>query len=443
MCNRHSDETNRHHHDIVMTTHEIERNAECGQTPAEGGVRITDGSGGHMAIPRRNVFVQLLGAALGLSAARRAAAASPVCDFCHEEIDGRYFIYKSNRTRVTICASCDQKYPKCEACRLPQQPGDIILQRGERLCRECAASAKYCSICQKRIEGRYYQFTEKDGKGQPSLYCATCYAHAPKCVVCNRPTPRERLDAASGACLDCLKDLPVCKACGVAIVGRYYEFEHTDGKYCENCKRNRPACYTCGVPVGKNYWKFDDGRSICEDCHARAIFDKDQIVKIMDEVEQLLQRRYNMVLKTRFQLSVQPLNSTSLTQARKAKEGLSDASPLVGAELGLYRNVNGQAEIFLLYGLPREMIYETAAHEYAHAWHYEQDCPFDQSLDIKEGFAQWAAAKILEIKGFKQALEKLEDRRDRYYGTGYQRFKAVEKKLGVRGVFDYLTKQKR
>ncbi|MBZ0257164.1 hypothetical protein K8I31_13945, partial [bacterium] len=324
-------------------------------------------------------------------------------------------VYKTSNKRLVVCSDCDKKYPKCEACKLPQLHSDIVLQRGERLCKTCAAEAKYCTICQKRIQGRYYKFSapEKEGEkhpGQEQYYCASCYARAPKCKVCNRPTPPSRLDLASGACIDCLPKLPRCSSCGVAITGRYYEIEHVEGKFCEKCKRTKPACYTCGAPVGATYWKFDDGRSICNTCHERAVTDEETIRKIWLEVTQILQKQWGMDVSHPLTLNIKPLNSNSFASARQAKEGLSQSSPLTGSELGLYRYVGGKADVFLLYGIPIEMIYETAAHEYAHAWQTE-NCPPKQSIELKEGFAQWVAAQLLKQKGYVVALEKLEDRR--------------------------------
>ncbi len=396
-------------------------------------------------IVRRSAVLRLIYLGLGLTAGRRAISEA-VCHFCREDIQGRYLVYKNAKQRLVVCSDCDKNYPKCEACKLPHFHKDVLLQRGERLCKPCAAEAKYCNICVKRIQGRYYQFTdpETDGKannnGKISHFCGSCYSRAPKCKMCSRPTPPSRIDLASGACVDCLPKLHNCNSCGVAITGRYFEFEHAEGKYCEKCKRTKAACYTCGVPVGPTYWKFDDGRSICNACHDRAVVDEKQIEKIWQEVSLYLQKQYGMDVNHPMTLHIKPLNSNSFASARRAKSGLNQASPLMGSELGLYRFKGGKADVFLLYGLPIEMIYETAAHEYAHAWQTD-NCPPNQSLELKEGFAQWIAAQVLKSKNFKMSLEKLEDRRDRNYGTGYQRFKRVEESMGEKFVFEYAKKQ--
>jgi len=80
----------------------------------------------------------------------------------------------------------------------------------------------------------------------------------------------------------------------------------------------------------------------------------------------------------------------------------------------------------LLFGLPPELTYEAAAHEYAHAWAAE-NCRPDLPPDLREGFAQWVAADVLRSKGFLGALEKLEARTDSPYGTGYRRLRSMQR----------------
>lgn len=155
----------------------------------------------------------------------------------------------------------------------------------------------------------------------------------------------------------------------------------------------------------------------------------------MAEVERLINVHLELSLEHEYTLRIETLNNTTLNR-QQARHSDSGQSPLFGRELGLHRYSNGRSEIFLLYGLPREMLYETAAHEWAHAWQVE-NAPRDQSLELKEGFAQWVAAQILRVKGFENALKKLEARNDYPYGTGYRRFRAVESNLGRDGVIGF------
>ena len=332
-----------------------------------------------------------------------------------KKITGRYLVYKTSDREVIVCKSCDSSLPHCASCNLPFHRNHLIHSKGESLCAKCYKNAKFCSLCGQRIKDRYIQ-DQKSGK----LYCGSCYDSAPKCPVCKLPVKRTDIDAASGACWECMKKLPRCASCGKAIVGTYYTYRFAKGKYCGECNKNRPKCYCCGTPIGNLYWKFPDGRTICDRCNKRVINDVDQVRRIMKEVEGLIPRYLGIQVKEPYTVRVEALNNHSLIDASKVKNGEASGSPLFGSELGLYRRMNGKSEIFLLYGLPIEMIYETAAHEYAHAWQAEH-CPPKQSKELLEGFAQWVAAEILRVKGYETALEKLQARRDDPYGTGYQR----------------------
>ncbi|MBN2328995.1 MAG: hypothetical protein JXR73_17780, partial [Candidatus Omnitrophica bacterium] len=324
--------------------------------------------------------------------------------------------------------------PKCDACGLPYHVRDMVNHKGEKLCRSCMQTALFCTLCGKRIQGKYYQ-----SKDKTEQYCSHCYNKYPRCSVCDRPGPVHRLPNGKTVCDKCLKTLPRCGACGQPVIGAYFKYPGTDQVFCESCQINAFKCYSCGVPLGKKHWLFDDGRRICDACNNRAVYDIKKIQMIMQQVQKLCETRLRLTINTPYELIVKDLNKHSSEQAKQAKEGKSSESPLYGKELGLYRRMNGDSEIYLLYGLPIEMLYDTAAHEYAHAWQAE-NCVPHQSPELLEGFAQWVSAQILKIMGFDQALERLEARRDNPYGTGYHRVKAVEQKFGRTRMMEYIKK---
>jgi hypothetical protein len=367
----------------------------------------------------------------------RSAWADLLCNRCGQAISGRYMQYKSNTKTVTVCQKCNQDLPRCPACQIPTRREALKFKSGDWLCPDCFQNALYCSLCKGRVQGQYF----KDSTGN-TIYCSSCYSRYAKCKVCGRPTPPNLLDPASGACAECMKKIPACGCCGKGITGTYYNYTGLEGAFCEECHLHRDKCYTCGIPLKDSYWKFPDGRKICDRCNARAVIDEKTIRAIMAEVEQLIPKYLGMKVTNPYTLYVETLNKQSIIQANMAKVGELKESPLYGNELGLYRYKNGQSEIFLLYGLPPELIYETAAHEYAHAWQTENAVP-DQSLEVREGFAQWVAAEILKVKGYKNTLEKLEKRTDHPYGTGYRRFKTVFENTGRENVLEYAKKTRK
>jgi len=284
-----------------------------------------------------------------------------------------------------------------------------------------SAVETHCSLCDTAIPGgaKFYQI-----KGRSEIYCERCYREAPRCSVCKLPKHPDDIDPETLACSHCLAELPRCRACGKPIVGRAYQFRFASGVFCLHCKDTRPACYVCGVPVGDDYWKYPDGRIACGECGERAVVDVEEIRRIMQDVQDTVGKRLGLSVRKPFKLTVEKLSGLEpMNRERRAKD-LPPGATLYGKELGLHRLQDGQSEIVLLFGLPPELIYETAAHEYAHAWEAENGT-FRLGTELSEGFAQWVAADLLRAKKFSIALEKLEARTDFPYGTGYRRLKGM------------------
>jgi hypothetical protein len=382
---------------------------------------------------KRNLFLWVI--VLNLSALSiLVASAEVVCDLCGEAIQGNYLEYRNQHLHIHVCQSCNKKQPRCVACNIPSLAGDLTYSHGERLCSSCIKTAQYCIICTKRIEGQYYQV-----KDRPETYCGRCYRAYPKCKVCGLPRQPAQINPSTQVCHACTPNLKHCAACNNPITDVYFAYEFSEGLYCQDCHKNRAKCHVCGVPVGRQYWKYPDGRAVCLKCNERAIIDVNKIEEITYEVQKLLESQLGMNINDPFDLHIQALNNNTFLKAKNVKIGTTQGNVLHGKELGLYRRHGSQSEIFLLYGIPIELVYETAAHELAHAWQAE-NCNLSQSLETKEGFAQWVAAQVLKLKGFNRALIKLESRNDHPYGTGYKKFKAVEQNLGKHLVLEYAKK---
>jgi len=105
------------------------------------------------------------------------------------------------------------------------------------------------------------------------------------------------------------------------------------------------------------------------------------------------------------------------------------------AELGEFRRKGDRFTITVLESLPEETLYETLAHELAHAWQAENPVP-NQRLIVKEGFAQWVASKVLKEFRFENSLKRLKTRDD-LYGEGYRLMESIERKNGPRAVFQF------
>ncbi len=282
-----------------------------------------------------------------------------------------------------------------------------------------------CSLCGSVIADHETYYRVERGK---EVYCERCYREAPRCSLCKLPTAPDDIDPATGACPKCVAKLPRCQACGRPIAGKYYTYETAKGVYCPDCRNNRPACAICGVPVGDKYWEYPDGRIACGDCGEHAIFDARQINTIVRIVRDTVEKRLGLTVRRPYTVTVQQLSGVGPPRKDHSAKAVSGEGTLYGKELGMYRYENGKSEILLLVGLPPDLLYEAAAHEYAHAWQMENGMS-NLEPELMEGFAQWVAACVLREKGFRGALERLEARTDSPYGTGYQRLKSMQERI--------------
>lgn len=282
-----------------------------------------------------------------------------------------------------------------------------------------SAGDRHCRVCGEPVDETGAFFSVKESQ---EVICTHCYQSAPRCRYCKLPTAPQQMDAATGACPQCYAKLIHCRVCGKAILGIRYQFPFREGYFCPVCKKQRPACYICGAPVGNDLWRYPDGRIVCGDCGERAVFDVEEIARIMQESQFIAETSLGMKLHQPYLLKVERLNGLPASVPELRRRIFTDGSPLYGKELGLYRRVGNSSEIFLLFGLIPEQLYEASAHEFAHAWQSENSSS-ELSAELSEGFAQWVAAQVLRQKGFAIALERLERRNDFPYGTGYQRMK--------------------
>ncbi len=282
-----------------------------------------------------------------------------------------------------------------------------------------------CSLCGSVIpDGQKFYRIEDSGE----IFCERCFLEAPRCVVCKLPKVAADIDEETGACRDCLAKLPRCKACGKPIIGAYYSYSSTTGVFCPACRETRHACDMCGAPVGDDYWEYPDGRIICSECGDRAVFNIEAVRTIVRITQETVEKRLGLKLKRPYTLRVETLRGLEPHDSGAPRKAALEKAALYGKELGLYRMEGEQSEIVLLFGLPPDLLYEAAAHEYAHAWQAENGY-LDLTPELVEGFAQWVAAEVLRAQGFQGTLERLESRTDYPYGTGYRRLKALNQQI--------------
>lgn len=311
-------------------------------------------------------------------------------------------------------------------------------------CCSLQAASLRCSICRKKISGRYL----KDNKGK--VFCSQkCLNKAlPKCSVCGKPSKFSNGEEyfCSNKCLK--STWPLCTFCNKKAKGgvlRGYKKKFL----CHKCAK-LPKCFSCYQPADSA--KFNDGRFICKKCHRTAISDPDKIKKIANEVRTLMKDKLG--LGTDHKIEYQVVSSDELSKKTEHQHQ--------GLELGLYRfeqviekttttrSFMGKTEktsreviksethtVYFLYGIPENKLREVAAHELAHDW-MQEFYPEITDLKTKEGWAEFVASKVNIIYGRGEMNKRMEMNPDSIYGAGYRMLKKVSLQNDPESVYKFL-----
>jgi hypothetical protein len=239
--------------------------------------------------------------------------------------------------------------------------------------------------------------------------------------------------ASSDSCAVCNKRL------GYSVYTVLDKVAHEKVFICPDCCLCPDECYVCGLPVKVDYLKLPDGRFLCARDGKTAILDEAKAREICEQVADSVDR-----LLARF--TTFPTN-TEVTLVDRVD--LFDEFTVRGNDfecpeiLGYIKSRTNQAGmkhvINMMSALPRAEFKATYAHEYTHAWVFE-NVPRERRLtlsrDAHEGFCELIAYLLMD------SLRE-EGQKDRILRNSYTRgqinlFIEAEKKHGINDVLDWV-----
>lgn len=283
-----------------------------------------------------------------------------------------------------------------------------------------------CSSCGQVIQG---QFWKGNGQYGEVAYCDKCYKSLKQCAVCKRPSSTLIYDGEKYVCSSCQANLPKCAGCGKLLSGDAWKMPGDDRVFCDKCKKGGDTCDVCGVPIPAGQGvTLEKKRKICLKCKASSITDPVEADRIYAEVVVFMVKRLGMKLKEDV-----PIKMVSREEMKKAaSNSIKDKDRL----FGLFVREKKKSYIYFLFGTPRYITQYTLAHEFTHAWQQENAAK-NQPDRIVEGFAEWAAYKMLIDKDDREAAKIVENRVDDVYGMGFKIFRKMEEKSSVAGIVQF------
>ena len=306
-------------------------------------------------------------------------------------------------------------------------------------------SALDCSICRRKIKGRYI----KDSKGK--VYCSeNCFARtAPRCTACRNPCIKGsyNLNGKVYCSEKCIDQLNKCENCGNPARPMHTLINQDGDKMqlCSNCT-NAPKCYFCAMPYRTQ--KLYDRRYICQKCSKSAVTSKQQMQSALTRVRRHLKNLFGF--DNTHYIELVPV---SLHELEKESQGIYFAPG--GGRMALMRHefkivektdIRGRkstsvqdekCRIFVLTHTPSDMLDDALAHELTHDF-LRHNAGKINDLKIEEGFAEAIAAKFNDYVKKSNLNKRKKINPDPVYGDGYRMMKDMLDRIGFKKTLQFI-----
>lgn len=224
----------------------------------------------------------------------------------------------------------------------------------------------------------------------------------------------------------------LCDMCAEPVLGDGANFR--DAKLSKQwidlyCAQGQPPekVYHNGVGLA-------DGRVVCLKCREDGRYTVEEIEDVRREVLDVM-KTFGMVLTQPAPLRV----VDAAEMAAHFDRVWQPTEQLDARPMGAYAFARDGEQMLVESGQPRRSLLWTLAHECAHDWHSDNNPAFPWlDLEIKEGFAQWAADEVASRLGVRAEAERQLTRRD-VYGLAPLKYFHLEFVAGVAEVLAFAT----
>jgi len=241
-----------------------------------------------------------------------------------------------------------------------------------------------------------------------------------------------------------LADTDHCDICGAPFNGPYYtvtdKVTHEKKLICHTCSTWPNVCSICGLPVRTDFTKLPDGRFLCARDAKTAVLNEDEAGRICSDVRNALDRllgRFVTFPETNVDVAI--VDRVNLMALFKTPGNDLECPEVLGYFQPRTNEDQVRLEISLMSALPRAEFKGVCAHEYSHAWVFENVSPERRQAikrDTQEGFCELVAYLLMDAQH--EEAEKKEIEQKTYSRGQVNLFIEAEKRYGFNDIVDWM-----
>jgi hypothetical protein len=235
-----------------------------------------------------------------------------------------------------------------------------------------------------------------------------------------------------------------CAICGLELSAKFYlipdKLTEEKKRVCEPCSQLTSSCFVCGLPVKTNFTELSDGRFLCARDGQTAVLDDQVAEHLVVQVKDALDRMFSrFVAFPETNVSTAVIDRIHLQTLFKFPGHDYNCPNVLGYIQSHTNHGHIRYVISLLSGLPEAQLKAVIAHEYSHAWVFENVSARRQKAldpDAHEGFCELIAYLLMEAQGETEQKELL--LRNHYTRGQLDLFIEAERRFGFNEVVDWM-----
>jgi hypothetical protein len=235
-----------------------------------------------------------------------------------------------------------------------------------------------------------------------------------------------------------------CDFCGQPIYGGtiYFVTDKITGEKKEACAdcTKLPTCYICSLPVKTGGVELPDGRWLCARDAATAVLNKDEVVRISEQVKDDLDRLFSRFTTFPTNVEITVIDRIDVDSIFSAEGNAFESPDLLGYNRPEVVDDHTVYKIGLLTGMPLAQLKEACAHEYAHAWvgeNVSKGRKASLSRDAEEGFCELVGYSLMDSQN--ETMEKKRVLQNRYTRGQLDLFIEAKQRFGFDQVMDWMA----